>query len=271
VANLTDTPTANLELLVEIIGADIYGQQFFELARTVTIHRTSLSILLQNKLAPDTEVVVRNPETNKETIARVVAEARQSADSYVYGLVILDPSADLWQMRLPDAATAETVELECDGCHSARSFTLSEIELEIFKATKQLTQPCMTCKCSSVWKQTSRVAAPEPQNPDSKPVESSWLQRRASRRTPMKAVACVRFSGVDTIVDCEDLSKGGFRFKSRKEYPAGTRLEVAVPYTKFSTNVFSPAGIVYCKKLPDGQFRHGVTYIKSRGPAGWDP
>jgi PilZ domain len=270
-AHLTDTPTAKLELPVEIIGADIYGQQFFEIARTVTIHRTSLSILLETKLAPETEVVVRNPETNKETIARVVAEARQGFNGHVYGLIILDPSADLWQMRLPDAATAETVELECDACHSAVSFNLSEIELEIFKATKQLTLPCATCKCSSVWKRASRAPAPDPQISAPKPAESSWEECRQNRRMPMKTTACVRFSGVETIVECEDVSKGGCRFTSRKQYPAGTRVEVAVPYTKFSTNIFSLAGIVYCRKLPDGQFRHGVTYLKNRGAASWDP
>lgn len=96
-------------------------------------------------------------------------------------------------------------------------------------------------------------------------------ERRKNKRTTMKMAACVRFSGREVVVDCEDVSKGGFRFKSNKEYPEGTHVEAAVPFTKSSTNIFCPAGISYCHKLPDGQFRHGVTYITNRGPIGWGP
>ena len=96
-------------------------------------------------------------------------------------------------------------------------------------------------------------------------------ERRKNRRTAMKMSGCVRFSGIDVVVDCEDVSKGGFRFKSRKEYPQGIYVEVAVPYAKSSNNIFCNATISYCLKLPDGQFRHGVTYIKNRGSIGWNP
>jgi hypothetical protein len=96
-------------------------------------------------------------------------------------------------------------------------------------------------------------------------------ERRKNRRATMKMVACVRFSGVEVVVACEDISKDGFRFTSRKEYPEGTRVEAAVPYTKSSINIFSLAGIIYCHEMPDGQFRHGVTYIKNRESIGWDP
>jgi hypothetical protein len=74
----------------------------------------------------------------------------------------------------------------------------------------------------------------------------------------------------ETIVTCEDMSKGGFRFMSGKEFPEGTRVEGAVPYTKFGNHILLPACIVYCRELPDGQFRHGVAYVKASGSIGWD-
>jgi hypothetical protein len=86
----------------------------------------------------------------------------------------------------------------------------------------------------------------------------------------MKMTACVRFSGLEEVVSCEDISKGGFRFIGRKEYRQGTRVEVSVPYTKSSNNMFSLASIAYSVKLPDGQFRHGVHYTKTSGSIGWD-
>jgi hypothetical protein len=105
VANRTVTPPAELQLPVEIIGADVYGQQFFELARTWTIHRNGVSILLANMVAPDTELIVRNSETNEEAIAVVVGQIRQDDTGYVYGLAFLDPSANLWHLQFPAVET----------------------------------------------------------------------------------------------------------------------------------------------------------------------
>lgn len=82
--------------------------------------------------------------------------------------------------------------------------------------------------------------------------------------------ACVRFSGREDIVACEDMSRGGLRFVSRKFYPEGSHVEVAVPYTKDSTNIFSPVWIAHCQKLPDGRFRCGAAYIKAGKSAAWD-
>jgi PilZ domain len=277
VANPIATPPAKHQLPVEVIGADLYGQQFFELTRTHTIHRNGVSILLANNVAPDSEVIVRNPETNEEAIALVVGQAREENTGLVYGLVFLDPSANLWHMQFPAAGAAQMVQLECSGCHSVCTLSLSDIEVDIFETTRELTRPCKNCNSSRTWRETGReVTEKKPgtspgNDPNPKSIASPIEERRTNRRMPMKTAACVRFSGVEVVVACEDISKGGFRFTSRKEYPVGTRVEVAAPYTKFSTNIFSLAGIIYCHKMPDGQFRHGVTYIKPRGSIGWDP
>jgi len=83
--------------------------------------------------------------------------------------------------------------------------------------------------------------------------------------------ACVRFSGREDTVPCEDMSRGGLRFVSRKFYPEGSHVEVAVPYTEASTNnIFSPVWIVHCQKLPDGRFRYGAAYIKTGKSGVWD-
>ena len=87
----------------------------------------------------------------------------------------------------------------------------------------------------------------------------------------MKMTACVRYSGLEDIVACEDISKGGFRFIGHREYREGTRVEVSVPYTKSNNNMFSLASITYSHKMPDGQFRHGASYTKTSGSIGWDP
>jgi hypothetical protein len=262
---------------VEVIGSDLFGQQFFESTRTLTIHRNGVSIFLENKLGPDSEVILRNPETNEETIAFVVGKPRESDIGHVYGLAFPDSSANLWRLHFPDAEASTTVELECSSCRSALRLSLSDIELEIFEATRELTRACRNCNSSTKWKESARKAIEEkpPNSPEQdsnpKPNVSPVEERRKNRRTTMKTVACVRHSGLEVVVACEDISKDGFRFTSHKEFPSGTRVEASVPYTKSSTNIFTLAGIIYCQKLPNGQYRHGATYIKNRKSTGWDP
>ena len=154
---------------------------------------------------------------------------------------------------------------------------LSAIEWEIFESSGQVTHLCQKCNTSTVWRErnphadTKKAEQPREQAQNPPLVVSPMEERRKARRTPMKKAACIRYSGTEVVVACEDISKEGFRFTGPKEYPQGTRIEAAVPYIKSSTNIFCPAGIIYCHKMPDGQFRHGVTYAKTRGSMGWDP
>ena len=275
--NSISTLPAALQLPVEVVGADLNGQQFFERAQTVTIHRNGVLILLANTLAPDSEVILRNPETSEEATGLVVGQAREDDSGHVYGLTFLDPAANIWNLQFPAPGSARTVQLECETCHSGGTHSLSDIEMEIFQGTHELTRLCKKCNTDTVWKERRReVSVQKPgsapsQDPNPGVIASRIEERRGSRRTAMKTMACIRFSGMEFVVACEDISKGGFRFISSREYPAETRLEAAVPYTKFSTNIFSLAEIIYCDKLPDGQFRHGVTYISTPGSIGWDP
>jgi hypothetical protein len=276
-ANPILTSPATLELPVEVIGADLYGQQFFEDTQTLTIHRNGVSIRLANKLGRDSEVILRNPENNEEATAFVVGQTPGDNSGHVYGLAFLDPSANPWHIQFPAAEAPRIVQLECSSCRSVCTLSLSDIELEIFEATRELTRSCNTCNSFTAWRETTREAmekrpgGSQVQDPNPKVIDSPMEERRNNRRAGMKTAACVRFSGVEVEVACEDISKGGFRFTSRKEYPQGTRVEAAVPYTKASTNIFTLAGIIYCHRMPDGRFRHGVTYIKNRRSIGWDP
>jgi len=277
VVNPVETPSAKLQLPVEVIGADLYGQQFFERTRTLTIHRDGVSILLANTLGPDSEVILRNPETDEEALAFVVGQAREDNTGHVYGLAYLNPPADPWHMQFPAPQTARMVQLECKSCHYVCTLALSSIEVEIFEATRELTHTCKNCNSSRTWRETSREAiVKEPdkslsKDPNLRLAVSPMEERRRNKRMAMKTTACIRFSGVEVVVACEDISKEGFRFTSHKEYPEGTRVEAAVPYTKSSTNIFCLSSIVYCLKMPDGQFRHGVNYTRTRGSIGWDP
>jgi hypothetical protein len=91
------------------------------------------------------------------------------------------------------------------------------------------------------------------------------INRRKHPRVKVSYSACIRHSdrGED-IVACEDMSKGGLRFKSPKKYYPQSLIEVAVPYQKGQPAIFVPGLIVFVEELPEQQlFRYGVQYLKA--------
>src|SRR5260370_20546801 len=96
------------------------------------------------------------------------------------------------------------------------------------------------------------------------PVEDRVLPRRNRTRIKARVLACIRHRGFhEEIAVCEDLSKGGLSFRSRNQYPEGTRVEVAVPFTPGTGPIFVPIRIVFSQTIPTaGLYRHGAPYIK---------
>jgi len=91
--------------------------------------------------------------------------------------------------------------------------------------------------------------------------------RRKHTRTKVTYKACIRRSGfTDDVVTCEDMSKGGLCFKSRKKYFERAAIEIAVPYSPGGNAIFVPAEIVWVVEItPDKLYKCGVAYrITSR-------
>jgi len=110
------------------------------------------------------------------------------------------------------------------------------------------------------------LTAPHPETPPApeKPARPSGVERRKHPRVKVTYSACVRHpQRGDDIVLCEDMSKGGLRFKARRQYYAQTLIEVAVPYEPGQSAIFVPAQIVFVQELPEQQlYRYGVQYLK---------
>jgi hypothetical protein len=262
-------PTTSAAVQIEVVGSDLTGQQFMERTRTVTITRDGATILLAINLAPESEVIVRNLVTNVEAFARVVGHIKEDAAGHVYGIAFVDSSIDLWRVGFSEATSGVPTPLECSVCQSVQAVSLTGIEMEIFESKGALTRHCEYCKSSTIWKLTTReVSSVGPQvspgkNPKAETVPLVREEHRKDRRTAVKLAACIRCSGREEAVVCEDMSRGGFRFKGRKQYQEGVEIEAAVPYVPSNVNIFVPARIVYHQKLSDGSHRHGVSYLKT--------
>ncbi len=265
--HLLASPAA-VALQIEVVGSDLDGQQYMERTQTLTITRDGATILLARKLAPESELIVRNLVTNGEALVRVVGHIREDASGHVYGVALLDPSVDLWHVQFPPAEPGKSTILECSRCLAVKSVALTEIEMEILESKRALTRHCECSQSSTIWKQTTRdvsveqkrISFREQSMPE--PAALPAREKRKDRRTAVKWVACIRYAGQEEVAVCEDMSRGGFRFKSRRKYTKGTLIEAAVPYVQANVNIFVSAQIVYHQELSATSHRHGVCYVK---------
>lgn len=89
------------------------------------------------------------------------------------------------------------------------------------------------------------------------------VNRRRHMRIRVNFNACVRHPAHgDEIVECENMSKGGICFHSRKQYSVDSLIEIAAPFSPGQPTLFVPAQIKRVEALPGSQiFRYGVAYL----------
>jgi hypothetical protein len=106
-----------------------------------------------------------------------------------------------------------------------------------------------------------------PDAPALSPAASSIVAKAANRRkdvrTGVSFSACVRFQESEEIVECANLSKRGFGFRSRKEYPVGSDILVAVPFYEGMPPSFVTGSVRHVTALPNHNFQYGVMYLNA--------
>jgi PilZ domain-containing protein len=98
----------------------------------------------------------------------------------------------------------------------------------------------------------------------------SGVNRRKYPRIKVNYMGLVRHpERGEEFVQCEDISRGGLRFKSTSRYMEQTLMEVAAPYSSGQAAIFVAARIVFVQELPEQNlFRYGVQYLSSDKPRG---
>src|SRR5262245_1753998 len=241
-------------------------------AQTLLVSRNGGVLRLEDAFSAGQELTLRRPLAGdgvKTVRARIVAVIDREPEGFLYAIHILDLRADFWDIEFPaphkaDEALARLL-MECSFCQRREVVYLNELELKSFEARKAIARICKICDAPAIWV--------EPQSDLSKPSVPSTrfdederlLPRRNRTRVKARVLACIRRRGFqEEVAVCEDLSKGGIAFRSRNQYPEGSRAEVAVPFTPGSSAIFVPIRIVFSQALPSaGLFRHGAAYLKA--------
>jgi hypothetical protein len=154
--------------------------------------------------------------------------------------------------------------MECSFCQRREVVYLNELELKSFEVRKCVARVCRHCESPSIWIESQSELRPVESGPERPSMEDRVIPRRNRARIKARVLACIRRRGFqEEIIVCEDLSKGGLSFRSRNQYPEGSRVEVAVPFTPGSGAIFVPIRIVFSQAIPSaGLYRHGAAYIK---------
>jgi hypothetical protein len=276
------------QIPILLVGSDMEGKVFSEQAKTVLLSRHGAGIVSEYKLSAEQELILRSLETNQEAEVRVVGQLGSVGGSHTYGVAFLDQNIDFWGIEFPPLSQSEKeanrVLLQCASCKAREMVEQSDLESDVYMVNEGIVRFCKQCGSSTVWKRADEAAEGEPalqqieeeaELPEPSATESidspadlqpalRGVNRRKHLRTSVNFKACIRsFGHGDDIVTCEDISRGGLRFKTRKHYAVKAEIEVASPYTPGSLNIFVRGQIVHIEEVPGGKyFRCGVAYSK---------
>ena len=241
------------------------------MAQTLLVSRSGGVIRLMEKLAHGQDLTLRRQQEGdqwKTARARVMAEIDQEPEGFLYAIHILDSRSDFWDIEFPAPHKAEEalarLLMECSFCQRREVVYLNELELKSFEIRRCVARVCKLCDSPSIWIEAQPEILAADSAANRAVTEERVVPRRNRTRVKARVLACIRKRGFqEEIAVCEDLSKGGISFRSRNEYPEGTRVEVAVPFTPGSSAIFVPIRIVFSQAIPSaGLFRHGAAYIK---------
>jgi hypothetical protein len=281
------------EISILLVGSDTEGKVFSEPTRTVLLSRHGAGIVSRYKLSAEQELILRRLDTNKETEVRVVGQIGEESEVYTYGVAFLDSTNNFWGMQFPAPSEVEQeariVFMECSSCQARETVEHSDLESDVYFINEGIFRFCRRCGSSTFWKRAPEDAEEPPvmvelsprlsnaymdveEAPQPAPVavaEEKPPARQENRRKHVRMKvnfkACIKsFAFGEDIVSCEDISRGGLCFKSRKPYTAEFKIEVAVPYTPGVQNFFVPGEIVHVEEMGKGKmFRCGVAYLGS--------
>jgi PilZ domain len=266
-----DCVAVNLSL--EISGLDLEGKDFVTEARARLVSRTGASIVTRKLLAPEQTITVKRTGPHPEAEVSVIGQIGSEPDGNIYAVALVEPSAEFWGIDFPPGETQPTVLLlECPICRIRQNVVLRDFELIVLESNNKISRRCPKCHDVTLWKRSSADTATEtgtfsaagqaaPAAPEAVPAPPPQ-ERRRQTRLKVNLKGLITFGGQETPIEVEDMSRGGVRFRARRQFILGLTVRAAIPYTPGGSNIFVSAKICWSKHGPDGTSEYGLQYVK---------
>ena len=258
--NLRRSERVFLNLRVRVSATADRGEVLLGEGQTIEVSHDGAAIMVDGELRVGQTVKIRRVGVNKEALARVVGSYYYShtkdpgSGARVFGVVLADNRVNFWDIFFPAAAELGKAVLRallrCVACGRLEVSYLNEFESDLFLNHHSVARLCGQCGGWTTWTRPYGCV-PVPEGTDTGvPLDiqdSESLNR--NRRSHFETVGCIRnpASGNEVVL-VSDLSPGGLSFVSANQYPAGTHIEMAVPYTSKAPNIYSLVRIVDARK-----------------------
>ena len=269
--SIRQSDRVSFRMLLEASWLDSSGMVRKVPAQSLLVSRNGGVLLLPEKFSASQEISLKRQlegDEVKTARARVVAEIDRDSDGFMYAIHLLEACPDFWDIQFPAPREGEEalarLLMECSFCQRREVAYLNELELKSFESRKCVARICEHCDAPSIWVEAQSETGSLDTLANRAPEEDRVLPRRNRTRVKARVLACIRRRGFqEEVAVCEDLSKGGVAFRSRNQYPEGSRAEIAVPFTPGAGAIFVPIKIVFSQPIPSaGLFRHGASYLK---------
>jgi hypothetical protein len=266
--NLRQSERVLLTLPIRISGAGEYGKEFVEEGHTVDVSRQGATIMVDRELRPGQNIKIQRVGVFKEAMARVVGQIIRGTAGLLYGVALVEPNVNLWDISFPavcevDKAVLRAL-LRCVACGQLEVSYLNEFEASLFLHHRSIARICQQCGGWTTWTQPrSPVEADSQRQKSCYVLASGTRNQRSHDRIPVDAIGSVRHPTLGTeVVLVGNLARGGLSFYSASTYAEGSSIEMAVPYTSKTPNIYVPARVVSSRKGTDkGFIEYGVSYI----------
>jgi hypothetical protein len=276
--SLRESDRVFLSLHIRVSGTTEHGRDLWEEGRTVDVSRRGAAIMVDLDLHAGQNIKIQRIGPGKEAMARVVSRLAGWSEARVFGVALVDPAANLWDIAFPAAPDPEKAVLRallrCIACCRLEVTYLSEFEADLFLRHHCISRICTNCGGWTTWARPFGQTSTDPHVPVELDNEFQKLgqhfnnngkqNQRSHNRIQVEAVGCVRHATLGSeVVLVRDLGRGGLRFYSANHYPEGSRMEMAVPYASRAPNIYSLARIVSSRKGAEkGLIEYGIAYLR---------
>jgi hypothetical protein len=258
-----------LTLPIRVSGVGKQGKDFSVGGRTVDVSQHGATVMVHRELFVGQSIKVERIGHAKEGMAKVVSHKASRSEGHLFGIALTDERVDLWDIVFPSAAQVEKpvlrTLLRCISCGRLEVSYLNEFESALFLAHLSVARQCGQCGGWTTWTRPyGSVAGFED-------VAESGLQdsgaqnphHRSYERLQTATVGCIRNPALgNEVVLVSNLARGGLSFCSASSYSEGEHVEIAIPYTSKTPNIYLPARIVGSRKGKEkGLTEYSAAYL----------